>query len=269
MSGAENVQISMDPEIAKQLHIQLASFDSLNSRLLAMSGIDARPGSVYSLEIEDPHRAYSHDLARSALIGALDHIRTWKSVFESGLLPAYAHWSIIRSAHEMALVAYWLVEPGINPDERRARGIAAQLVDYDERRKVEKDFGIKSIQSPGKSAHDRYSNLFGVARGYGLTKGDRKGQDVLTSPMPNTVDLFCRYEDMGSGVKGSGMYRLQSGYAHGKQWAHMIGAQSAGPGGAPGRFVARIATDDVSTFVATARVMSAVARAVEAMELLH
>src|SRR5262245_56280211 len=33
--------------------------------------------------------------------------------------------SLLRTAHESALVGLWLVEPGVSADERRARGVAA------------------------------------------------------------------------------------------------------------------------------------------------
>jgi hypothetical protein len=36
-------------------------------------------------------------------------------------MPTYAHRSLIRTAHESALLAYWLVEPGIDSATGLAR----------------------------------------------------------------------------------------------------------------------------------------------------
>jgi hypothetical protein len=70
-----------------------------------------------------------------AIRNALDHLLAWRSVLRAGVMPAYAHMSLLRTAYEAALLAYWLVEPGVDPATRHARGIAAREADYKERRK--------------------------------------------------------------------------------------------------------------------------------------
>jgi hypothetical protein len=52
----------------------------------------------------------------------------------------------------------------------------------------------------------------------GLTKTNRKGAVVLAAGVPGTVELFDMYETDGPGSKGQAIYRLESGYAHAKQW---------------------------------------------------
>ncbi len=50
------------------------------------------------------------------------------------------------------------------------------------------------------------------------------------------------YEPARNG-RGSYIYRLYSGYAHGKQWALAQGAQAAGPADASGTTLASIRAD--------------------------
>jgi hypothetical protein len=52
----------------------------------------------------------------------------------------YAHMSLLRTAFESALLAYWLFEPGIDAVARHARAIAALAEEYDERPKFEESW---------------------------------------------------------------------------------------------------------------------------------
>jgi hypothetical protein len=56
-------------------------------------------------------------------------------------MPTFAHMSLVRTAHESALLAYWLMDPGLDAVTRHARGIAAQRNDYVERDNFEKSVG--------------------------------------------------------------------------------------------------------------------------------
>ena len=82
-------------------------------------------------------------------------------------MPTYAHRSLIRTAHESALLAYWLVEPGIDSATGLARtpcllGLVspssvavaiARAYDYEERRKFEESIGAKA--RPAKQVQAR------------------------------------------------------------------------------------------------------------------
>ena len=143
-----------------------------------------------------------------------------------GLVPVYAHMSLIRTTYESALLSYWLLEPGLVPNGRRARGVAAQVADYDERRKFEEAAGIKiAPPPPGKLAAQRLADLKAVSTQLGLTRQNKKGETILVVTVPATVDLFDKYEPAMPNAKGQWRYRLYSGYAHAKQWATTIGAQ--------------------------------------------
>ena len=77
------------------------------------------------------------------------------------------------------------------------------------------------------------------------------------------MELFDRYEPVANG-RGSYLYRLYSGYAHGKQWALTQGAQAAGPSDTAGNTLASIETSAEWAVAATQRVVNAMEKAVNA-----
>jgi hypothetical protein len=225
--------------------------------------------SVASAEQADKLRGYAYDQAASAIVAALDHLDTWWSLLQGArYMPTYAHMTLLRTVHESALFAYWLTEPGIDPDVRRGRGVAAHAKDYDERRKFEESRGITSFTPPGKLAKDRLADLTAMADKVGLVKLDRKGHQVLTVAVPATVDLFDLYEPAiaGEGARPQSHYRLCSGYAHAKQWALALGAERLTAHDETGRALARVeGIDDIAIF-ATRRAGAATDRAISAYE---
>jgi hypothetical protein len=157
-------------------------------------------------------------------------MRAWRTLLRAGEVPTYAHFSLLRTAHESALIALWLLEPGLSADERRARGIAAQWTDYEEKRKLQEDMAVTAVPPPAQTAARRQADLLKLAKQQGLTQPNRKGRDVLVKPMPSAVELFTQFEPMrkDSKAKGSYLYRFYSGYAHAKQWALTLGASTNG-----------------------------------------
>lgn len=259
----------MPAEVVTKLVADLAHVDRLWARLdTLMFAIDP-PASEAARDKTEKHRALAYDLAATFLRAALDHVRAWRTLVHAGEVPIFAQFSLLRTAHESALTAYWLCEPGITPDERRARGIAAQLADYDERRKFEIDAGMPAPQPPARTAKERYDELFAAAREYGLTRTNAKDKEVLATPMPSAVDLFRRYEHAGPGVEASFMYRWYSGYAHGKQWALTQGGERVTPFDDTGRSLARIVANDDMLLVVTRWTLLAVDRAFAAFTALH
>lgn len=224
--------------------------------------------SIAAMERSDRLRAYGYDLAAMLLGSAIDHLRAWRMLIYGRLIPIYAHFSLLRTAHETAHAALWLVEPGISSDERLARGVAGQFADYEERRKAEADTGI--VQAPpAKSAAQRQADLIGNAKSIGLTRPDKNGKDALPTRVPTTVELFERFEPVRPGVKGSFVYRVLSGFAHGKQWAGMFGALQATPLNASNRALAITSSNDMMAMASTVRAVNAVDRALQAYEALH
>jgi hypothetical protein len=93
-------------------------------------------------------------------------------------MPTYAHMSLIRTAHESALLAYWLVEPGIDSATRLARGIAARADDYEERRNFEESIGAKA--RPAKQVQARQGQT-GRLDGDGNRAGTDQAQQARRS----------------------------------------------------------------------------------------
>jgi hypothetical protein len=152
-----------------------------------------------------------------ALGVASDHLTAWKLIVYGGLIPIYSPMTLLRAALEGAVMCRWLVDPRPEPLERVARGVAAQVADYDERRKWEA--GIRAPARParaGKSASDRLAELT-AAR-------DKDGIPVVR--LPGMTDLAKRF-----GAPGyrdvSAYYRLMSAFAHAKPWA--LHATNLGP----------------------------------------
>jgi hypothetical protein len=146
-------------------------------------------------------------------------------------MPTYAHRSLIRTAHESALLAYWLVEPGIDSATGLARtpcllGLVspssvavaiARAYDYEER-KFEESIGAKA--RPAKQVQARQGQT---------------GRLGTQDPLPGMLELFDRFVSTGTGAaKGQWYYRMYSGYAHAKSWAMVLGARQAAPSTAPG-----------------------------------
>jgi hypothetical protein len=258
----------MTPTVVNALFHDLHRVDDLWARLDALVLQPAPPRSPAGTERSDKLQAMAYDLAATYLSAALDHVRTWRTLLHAGEVPGYAHFSLLRTAHESALIALWLLEPGLSSDERRARGVAAQLADYEERRKLEEDMAITAVPPPAQMAGQRQAHLLALAKQHGLTRPNKKGETVLTSPMPAAVELFTQFEQVpkGSKARGSCFYRFYSGYAHAKQRALTQGAQRMAPFDATGRTVALVSANDEAMVAATHRTMNAIERAMVAYE---
>lgn len=146
--------------------------------------------------------------------------------------------------------------------------MAAQVADYDERRKFEEAAGFK-IPPRGKSAAQRLADLMVVSTQLGLTRQNKKGETILAVTVPATVDLFDKYEPAMPNAKGQWRYRLYSGYAHAKQWATTIGAQRQAPYDSVGRSIVLVQSVDDLTVDSTRRRVNAVDRALDAYERLR
>lgn len=260
------------PQAAANALIQdLHRLDDLWKRLDVLVLQPAHPGSPADVEKRDKPGAMAYDLAATYLRAALDHMRAWRTLLHAGEVPTYAHFSLLRTAHESALIALWLLEPGLLADERRARGIAAQFADYEEKRKLQEDMAVTAVPPPAQTAAQRQAHLLRLAKQHGLTQPNRQGKDVLVISMPSAVELFTEFEPMRKDSKGKGsyLYRFYSGYAHAKQWALTLGAQRMAPFDATGRTLALVSSNDEATVAATHRTMNAIERALVAYEQLQ
>jgi hypothetical protein len=266
------VRVPMPDPVAAALEGLLRQVDPLWRRLDDLVVRPDPPGSAAQLDKGDKLGAMAYDLAATYLRAALDHVHAWRALFQTRVIPSFAQISLLRTAHEAALIAFWLMEPGVASNERRARGVAAQLADYDERRKLEEEMGVISVPPPARTGAQRHAELLTVAEQQGLTRRNTKGKPVLLVAFPSTVELFARYEPVPKDTKiksGACLYRLYSGFAHGKQWAITQGAQRVTPFEGAGRALALASGVDTGTLLATDRTMSAIGRAIAAYEELR
>jgi hypothetical protein len=203
------IPLELSPAVAEALAREVRRVDALWARLDAFLLRPDPPGSPAASEKRDRLGAFAYDLAATYLRAALDHLRAWQALLlRAGEVPSFAHLSLLRTAHESAFVALWLMEPGVPAEERRARGVAAQLADYEERHKLEADMGVTAVQPPARTAVQRRTELLASAERHGLTRVDSKGKTVLATPLPSTVELFTRFEPAPPGTKGSFLHRL-------------------------------------------------------------
>jgi hypothetical protein len=251
------------PQLLATLNKDFERVQQLWQRFDVAVTTPAAASSPSAVEHGDRLTAYAHDLAAVSLRAVIDHLVTWHRVISNGFSPTFAHLSLIRTAHESSWLAYWLMEPAADAATRLARGVAAQRDDYDERRKIEEALGGRQYQLPAKSAADRLSDLMAEAAAHGLTKLNKNGQPMLMTPLLSAVELFDKYEPVANG-RGSYLYRLYSGYAHGKQWALMQGVQATSPSDAAGNTLASIEASAEWAVAATQRVVNAMDKAVNA-----
>lgn len=215
----------------------------------------------------DPLATYAFHLGASNIASALDHLRTVAQVVQTAVIPAFSLMSLLRTGHECALVANWLLDPTISDDERVARGVGAQLAEYEERRRFEVCFAHGG-QAKGTTAADRIEALLQVAGASGFAKVNAKGVLVPTVPLPKAVPLFDEFESTVE-VKGSWLYRYYSGFAHGKQWALLLNATRQTEFDRNDHAVARIESSDVAMVVSMGMATDAALRAVSSYARLR
>jgi len=195
----------LSPQGAQALTRDLGRLDALQDREGVLTFSEPAVGSTAASDLVEPERFYAHHLAQTCIRAALDHLVAWRHLqFKAGIMPMYAHMSLLRTAHEAALLAEWLMDPVIDDDTRRARGIAVQLEDYDERRKFEDSTGGPRMPLQGKNAAGRIADLKAVAGRLGLTKTNRKGEVVRQSLSRRLSSCSTCTRRIVRGPRGSG-----------------------------------------------------------------
>jgi hypothetical protein len=209
---------SFDPQIATHLLEMLKAVDHASESWWAIvqSGVDV-PGSEESLLAELPLTPHVQAMSGISIGASLDHLRSALLFVKFGEVPTFGPFALIRSSHESALRAYWMLEPGLGDRVRRSRGCAAYLHDLEERRKVEDVVG-RPEPLTGKLARDRIVDLLDKAKLENLTHGGK-----LITSWPNTTKLFEDYEPPlespgADPVSGDFWWRTLSGLTHGKFW---------------------------------------------------
>ena len=211
-----NVPRSMEPRVTAELRRAVGRADQIHARAQGVPR-DPIPGSLAASDSAVPHARWVLLSANMALGVASDHLTAWKLVVESRLIPIYSPMTLLRAALEGAVLCRWLVDPRPDALERVARGVVAQVADYDERHKWEA--AIRAPEPPpgaGKSGAGRLADLIAA----------RAADGIPVVRLPGATDLAKRF-----GAPGyrdvSGYYRLMSAFAHAKPWA--LHATTLGP----------------------------------------
>jgi hypothetical protein len=220
-------EATQDPRTTALVRKLLAEVPALRRRDEAVVRANAKgPGSPAELD------------GRHELGVAGDHLETWRLLIEDAhRQPGWAHLTLLRGAIENASFCRWLVEPTATSFERVRRGVAAQLNDWDERRKFE--VASRADRLPrtgeGRTGRERVDELLGLRRAHG----------VAELQVPDFITLCATYAVAGD-LGGNAVYGLASAFAHGKQWTLLV-SESELPEGAhpnePGP--RRVAASDV------------------------
>lgn len=267
MTGAT---FATPPQVVAAVLTDLARLDQIRQAFTAAVTATAHPASAATTERADEFAALAYDLAATFITAAADHLIAWRAlVADARTVPSFAFISLCRVAHETAFSALWLLEPVPTVADRAARGLAAQLDDYDERRKLGAALGVTALTGDARMAGERYDDLLALAQRRGMTKPNKNNVHLPAVAMPSVVELFDRFEPTRPGAKGSYLYRLYSGYAHGKQWATVQGAQQVTALDEHDRALALVRSNPAALIAATHKAMTAFDRAVAAFVALH
>lgn len=238
---------------------------ALRLRVQALTLEEPQDGSAAAAEMDaEPQVRRAYILARALLVCALDHLNTLRIlVVEARVVPAYAHFTLLRGALEPALHARWVVA-GSAPD-RLLRGFALEFENYEERRKFEDSLG------EGPVARQRIGELLAGAEQLGLTRSTEAGTVRLRITVPSYIDLLKALPggdaEAASEHDDNWVYRFLSGYAHAKVWATTLGmgqVVAQGVGGVTGR----VEAVDTYTVEMVERVWRMVEMAVDEIERL-
>jgi len=205
--------LPLDPHALAVLLDALKDVDALNARARGRRA-EPLPGTPGAADLAvHPEARWILSSAGMSIAVAVDHLQAWRQVMRAGVIPTYSGPTLLRGVLESAVMTRWLLEPGADSATRVARGVSAQLADYDERRKFEDAArrntpGLPDPTPPGKSARARHAELVAARDASGIAK-------VVVPPW---VELCATY-----GPKGhenlEWLYRLLSAFAHGKPWA--------------------------------------------------
>jgi hypothetical protein len=163
------------------------------------------------------------------------HLHAWRFLLEAGVMPTYAHMSLIRTAHESALLAYWLVEPGSTPPPGWPGAsppgqMTTRSGGSSRNRSEPRPRPAKQVQA----RQGQTGRLDGEATELGLTKPNKHG--VLVLKTLSRAPLKCStasFLPVGSS-EGAVVLPHVLGYAHAKSWAMVLGARQGAPSTALG-----------------------------------
>jgi len=169
----------LDQATAASLASALGPVDALAARLGSVVG-NPPPGSLHDLDCRRPLGRFVHELAHAALSVSVDHLLGLQAMLRSAH-PVYSHMTLLRGALETACLGRWLLDPSASSAERVTRGVAAQVEDFDQRRKFEAAASIDRLPrpSPGRSGAQRRDEV----------EAQRDANGIPTRRVPESLRL--------------------------------------------------------------------------------
>lgn len=250
----------MEHRVSPELVAALLAIQPLTERLQA--AIVPRPGSLAARDGGPRVGRHALELAIAALALGVEHLEAWRLLaFEAHVLPPFVYLTLLRAGIEGAVLARWLLEPGITRDARRSRGLGAQWADYDDRRKFEQQIGA-GLARTGKRAVERIRDLEEKAKKLRLpiTKVPTKTRLCELYAMPLLPPQV-------RSTLGGELYRMLSGTPHGRQWSLPAIAEWELLEGLPPRVqIARLTIDEAKAAALTTIVVRAIQTALADLE---
>jgi hypothetical protein len=154
------------------------------------------------------------------------HLHAWRFLLEAGVMPTYAHMSLIRTAHESALLAYWLVEPGSTPPPGWPGAsppgqMTTRSGGSSRNRSEPRPRPAKQVQA----RQGQTGRLDGEATELGLTKPNKHGVLVLKTlsraPLKCSTASFLPVREQRRASGTTACARI----CHAKSWAMVVGAR--------------------------------------------
>ena len=205
---------TQDHAVTEQLVSALAPVPSLRARRDALRG-KPDAGSLADVEAGSAVCQIAWVQASTAVAVGIDNLIAWNALLlDAKTQPFVAHYSLLRASLESSVTARWILMPTVSSVERAARGIAVQRESFDERRKFEEAALRQPPQRSGKarSGAFRAEILDRAVRRWGIPRRRL-----------NLIDLHREFaQPHGAQLRGDLLYRLLSGFAHGRDWAQLV-----------------------------------------------
>jgi hypothetical protein len=175
---------------------------------------------------------------------------------EVGPFPIYSLMTLLRTPLETSALARWLLDPRASSTERVARGIAAQLEDYRQRREFETAVHRTTPPASGATARDRYAQL----------EAARSASKLPKISVPKWTGLITDFGPIDDGRDASWSYRMASAFAHGFAWAALATNLGQGIAVGPGIQKGPISANEGVVLIVAERAIRAVTQATTEFE---
>jgi hypothetical protein len=185
-------------------HGRLPSHDSKAMTELAAEAKDYSTG-WWQRPVAD-----THSQGGMALFAATDFAMTFASCMSANPVPVYGHLVVARSCLEASVVAQWLNEPAIAPDERVRRGLCEQIYSALE---------LKRLNSEDAQVmSDRVDSWENEASHWGWAVSHARGKPAVDSTrrpsVPSAIDLLLMGQQRENPRLGQAQWSLLSAVSH-------------------------------------------------------